>query len=70
MFVKLSVVLSIAALIAATPAPVNHVVHEKRTTESSDWKKGPRLEKGAIVPMKIGLTQTNLEKGYDYLMDV
>ncbi|KAI9046921.1 hypothetical protein LZ554_008999 [Drepanopeziza brunnea f. sp. 'monogermtubi'] len=70
MFVKLSVILGIAALCNAAPSPLKHVLHEKRAVESRDWIKGDRLEKTAIVPMKIGLTQSNLEKGYDYLMDV
>jgi tripeptidyl-peptidase-1 len=35
-----------------------------------DWVKGARIEKTAVIPMRIGLTQTNLEKGYDYLMEV
>lgn len=70
MFVKLSAVLSIAALCSAAPSPIKHVLHEERAVESRDWIKGSRLEKSAIVPMKIGLTQTNLDLGYDYLMDV
>ena len=70
MFVKLSAVLSIAALCSAAPSPVKHVLHEERAVESRDWIKGSRLEKSAIILMKIGLTQTNLDLGYDYLMDV
>ncbi|KAH7369691.1 protease S8 tripeptidyl peptidase-like protein I [Rhexocercosporidium sp. MPI-PUGE-AT-0058] len=70
MFVKLSAVLSLAALCNAAPSPIKHVLHEERAVESRDWVRGARLEKSAIVPMKIGLTQTNLHLGYDYLMDV
>jgi tripeptidyl-peptidase-1 len=72
MFVKLSVVTAIAALVnaAPAPAPINHVVHEERTIPSRDWTKGARIEKSAVIPMRIGLTQTNLDKGYGYLMDV
>lgn len=70
MLLKLSIVLSIAALASAAPKPVSHVIHEKRNTPSKDWVKGARIEKDAIIPMRIGLTQTNLHNGYDLLMDV
>ena len=70
MFVNLSVVAAIAALVNAAPAPIKHVLHEERTGLSADWTKGARIEKTAVIPMRIGLTQTNLERGYDYLMEV
>jgi tripeptidyl-peptidase I len=70
MFLKISVVAAIAALVNAAPAPVKHVLHEERSMPSRDWVKGARIEKNAVIPMRIGLTQTNLEKGYDYLMEV
>jgi tripeptidyl-peptidase-1 len=72
MFIKLSVIAAIAALVnaAPSPSPLNHVVHEKRTAPSAEWTKAARLEKSAIIPMRIGMTQTNLEKGYDFLMEV
>jgi tripeptidyl-peptidase-1 len=70
MFVKFSVVAALVALVNAAPKPMGHVVHEERTVTSRDWVKGARIEKDAIIPMRIGLTQTNLEKGYDYLMEV
>ena len=70
MIVKLSVVAAIAVLVNAAPAPSSHVVHEERTILSRDWVKGARIEKSAVIPMRIGLTQTNLETGYDRLMEV
>lgn len=70
MLVKLSVAAALVALVNAAPAPIKHVVHEERTIASRDWIKGVRIEKSAVIPMRIGLTQTNLEKGYDYLMEV
>jgi tripeptidyl-peptidase-1 len=70
MYVNLSVVAAIVALVNAAPAPLRHVLHEERSTPSRDWVKGARIEKDAVIPMRIGLTQTNLEKGYDYLMEV
>lgn len=70
MFVKFSVVAALVALVNAAPKPIGHVVHEERSVPASDWVKGARIEKDAIIPMRIGLTQTNLEKGYDFLMEV
>jgi len=71
MFVlKLVAVAAIAALSNAAPAPIKHVQHEKRQTPSSDWVKVARIEGTAILPMRIGLTQSNLDKGHDLLMEV
>lgn len=71
MLVPVSVVsLAIAAIVNAAPSSVKHVVHEKRSAPPSDWVKGSRLEGSAIVPMRIGLTQTNLDNGYEYLMEL
>lgn len=63
-------VLLTAALSGAVPAPIKHVLHEKREQQSYDWVKGDRVESDAMLPVRIGLTQNNLEKGYEYLMDV
>ena len=65
------VLVALAALSSAAPASISkHVLHEVRPRPASDWVKGARVESTAILPMRIGLTQNNLEKGYDYLMDV
>ena len=68
--------LTIAGLLATTavaapaPAPAHHVVHEKRETASRAWVKRSRLAPKTKLPMRIGLTQSNLDKGHDLLMDV
>jgi len=67
---QFAIVAAIAAFSDAAPAPVKHVLHEARQMPTSDWVKGARIEGSAVLPMRIGLTQTNLEKGYDYLMEV
>lgn len=46
-----------------------HVLHEKRAS-SSRWKRTNRVHPEAIIPLRIGLTQTNLENGHDLLMDI
>jgi tripeptidyl-peptidase I len=66
---KLFVAAAIVTLSNAAPAPIKHVLHEERQTPS-DWVKVARIESTAILPMRIGLTQSNLEKGHDFLMEV
>lgn len=69
MFVLRSAIVAaaVATLVSAAPSAFKHVVHEKRELEGKDWVKGARIDSDAIIPMRIGLTQTNLDKGYDYL---
>ncbi len=67
---KLAVVAAIAALSSAAPASLKHVMHGKRQTPASDWVKVARIESTAILPMRIGLAQSNLDKGHDFLMEV
>jgi tripeptidyl-peptidase-1 len=67
---QFAVVAAIATLSNAAPASLKHALHEERQTPASDWAKGARIEGSAILPMRIGLTQNNLEKGHDYLMEV
>ncbi|KAJ6031227.1 subtilisin-like protein [Penicillium herquei] len=64
------VALALAALTGAAPATIKHVLHEKRDKQAYDWVKGNRVESDAVLPVRIGLSQNNLEKGYDYLMEV
>ncbi|KAF2223360.1 putative alkaline serine protease AorO [Elsinoe ampelina] len=54
----------------AAPAPSGHVVHERRETSPMAWNKIDRLDKRTILPMRIGLTQSNLDQGHSKLMEV
>ncbi len=66
----LAVVCGIAACALAAPASVN-AVHEKRENQLSKWsRRDVKLNRDATIPLSIGLTQRNLESGYEYLMDV
>ena len=48
-----------------------HVQHEKRSaTSDSPWQRKSRVQADAIVPLRIGLVQTNLEKGYEHLLSI
>ena len=55
----------------ASPANVHYVVHERRDAEISDWMpKAIEVDRSTILPLSIALTQRNLEKGQDSLIDV
>ena len=68
---------SFVALLATAVAAVNavaihahHEVHEKRETLHPRWTKRDRVESHKVFQMRIGLKQSNLEKGYEHLIDV
>jgi tripeptidyl-peptidase-1 len=54
----------------AAVIPTTHVVHEKRHAPPRKWVKRDRVSSEAILPMRIGLKQRNLEQGHSLLMDV
>ena len=65
-----------AALVAfvtvceAVPTPSTYAVHEKRSSIPRLWSRGNPVDGDAILPIRIGLTQSNLENGEAHLMDV
>lgn len=66
-----SVLALFAGIAAALPNPrAGYVLHEKRTHEPVDWLKTRRLEADRVLPMRFGLTQSNLHKLEDMLMAV
>ena len=68
----LAIVGGFAAQALAAPAPVPYVLHEKRELQTDKWTRNldVKLNRDAVIPISIGLTQRNLENGYDLLMDV
>ncbi len=65
--------LSLVALASAVPSRQRRsdlVVHERRAAEPLDWVRSRRLEPTAILPMCLGLAQSNLDKLEDMLMSV
>ncbi|TVY15302.1 Tripeptidyl-peptidase sed1 [Lachnellula arida] len=72
---KLTVLAIVGGFVAqalAAPAPVPYVLHEKREVQTGKWTRNldVKLNRDAVIPISIGLTQRNLENGYDLLMDV
>jgi hypothetical protein len=54
----------------AAVIPPTHVVHEKRHALPRKWVKRDRILPEAILPIRIGLRQRNLDQGHSFLMDV
>lgn len=67
---KFIAVVALALGATAAPAPATHAVHEKRSYTPSQWAKRSKVPSDVVLPVRIGLSQGNLHKGYDLLMDV
>jgi hypothetical protein len=61
---------ALAAQVVAVPVPAGHVVHERRDYIPDAWAKRYRVDPTTTVPVRIGMTQQNLHKGYDLLLEV
>jgi len=61
-------------LTAAITAPIansrRHVVHERRERLPAHWKRNAKLHGDSYLPMRIALTQSNLDKANEFLVDV
>lgn len=68
----LPILAALAALVTtvATAPGVRHVLHEKRDTLAPRWTLGKRVPSLSRMPMRIGLTQRNLEGAERALLDV
>ena len=64
----LSLVAFLATVIAA-PSSI-HVLHEKRDAVPFGWERHDRLPGNKVLPMRIALKQSNLDKAEEYLMEV
>ncbi|KAF8817089.1 subtilisin-like protein [Phlegmacium glaucopus] len=61
----------LAVCAAAAPSPrTNHVVHERRAVEPLDWVLSRRLESHKVLPMRFGLTQQNMHRLEELLLEV
>ena len=66
----LALVSSFAAAAPSITRRNNLVLHERRAQEPRDWVLTRRLEPGAVLPMRFGLAQSNLDKVEEMLMAV
>jgi tripeptidyl-peptidase-1 len=69
-FTQLGFLSALALQVVALPAPESHVVHERREVQSQAWVKRDIIDPALVVPVRIGMTQSNLENGHDLLMEV
>ena len=60
---------ALSQLTSALPSP-GHSVHEKRDTLGNKWSKRERIPARARLPVRIGMSQSNLDRAHEYLMDV
>ncbi|KAH8797933.1 peptidase S8/S53 domain-containing protein [Xylogone sp. PMI_703] len=68
-FIILSGLSTFAFAVPVTPS--SHIVHERRELQVEQWiKRDVRVNRDARLPLSIGLTQRNLDLGYEFLMDV
>ena len=61
---------SLLACATALPSSSDHVVHERREASLKQWQKREGLGSRSKLPMRIGLKQSNLDRGHDLLMEV
>ena len=69
LFASLALLSFLPFSVASRSSPSDHVVLERRQTLSG-WAKASRLQSRTIVPVRIGLSGTKLDRGHEYLMDV
>lgn len=69
---SISLLAALVAGVLALPATHHsaHVTHEKRDGLPPGWAQSHKLSSDAVLPMRVALSQSNLEKLEDYLMDV
>jgi tripeptidyl-peptidase I len=61
--------LTVRALALPT-SHIDHVVHEKRDNIQRKWIQSNALDSDYVLPARIGLKQSNLHLGEQYLNDV
>jgi tripeptidyl-peptidase-1 len=67
----LALTTALAAAVSALPAHnAPHARHEKRGATPASWVKRSIVPDKALLPVRIGLSQSNLDRGHDMLMDI
>jgi len=57
------------SLVSKRQVPATHSLHERHNKHMGEhWSKRSRLPRKTVLPMRIGLKQTNLDAGHDRLM--
>jgi tripeptidyl-peptidase-1 len=61
---------ALAASAMAVPTAHNNQVHERREFIPKSWTEGRKLDAKVTLPVRIGLTQSNLDRGHGLLMEL
>ena len=61
---------AVASPVLGLSVPATHIVHEKRDVEHERWIKRERCDADKLMPMRVGLAQSNLDKAHEHLLDV
>lgn len=68
---KSSILLLGVAVVGAVAAPAPHYeLHERRDVIPTSWTQGKRLDGSTLLPVRVGLTQSNVDYGHDLLMEM
>ena len=60
----------VASAFAIPTPPGDYVVHEQRAVIPFGWRRIERLNGSYVLPLRIALVQTNLDKAEEYLLSV
>lgn len=66
----LALAATLATAVSAIAVPDSLVLHEKRHAAPRKWVKRDAMPAKSMLPMRIGLKQSNLHRGDDLLMEV
>lgn len=68
---KFSFLLLGAAATGSLAAPAPHYeLHERRDVIPTSWRQGKRLDGSTLLPVRVGLTQSNIDHGHDLLIEM
>ncbi|KAL4746419.1 hypothetical protein BDW72DRAFT_207340 [Aspergillus terricola var. indicus] len=70
MWLSLLYVVSSITAVLALPATAKHFPHERRDALPDYWIEDVRLDGQTVLPVRIGMTQSNLDHGHDLLMQI
>jgi hypothetical protein len=65
---RASLLVGFVAFVGADPQ--SYMVHETRDILDPSWARRDRLDPKDVIPLRVGLIQSNLDKGHDLLMDM
>lgn len=69
-FLSAALIATLAALTEAATLSIPHVVHEKRHAPTRHWEKRSQVNRDRVIPMRIGMTQSNLDRGDELLSEL